>query len=783
MENNNQKIAELVAKLDRLSKRHAYFSREIDELRTEIYSLRTKKSSLEIIDEPSVPEYDSSEFVPEQPKRIPPPLPQQPENQDIPQVETRKAPRISLDLEKFIGENLISKIGIIFTIIGVAIGAKYSIENNLVSPLTRIILGYLSGIVLLGFGMKLKEKYEAYSAVLVSGAMAIMYFITFAGYSFYGLFPQLFAFGLMVIFTAFTVFAAIKYNRQVIALIGLVGAYAVPFLLSTGSGDMAALFSYMAIINVGILFIAFKKYWKPVYYAAFGLTWMIFLGWFGLEQNNGNFALAMSFATLFFGIFYLTFLGYKLVRKEELEISDVFLLLSNSFIFFGVGYFALEHHPTGQHLLGLFALGNALIHFIVSAVLYKRNLGNKNLFYLVAILVLTFITIAIPIELDGNWVTLLWMAEACLLFWLGRTKSIPAYEYVAYPLMLLAISSLYQDWEMTYTFFIFDKTAGRVLPLFNVQFLTSVLCIGGFAFINYLFFNKKYTHPFDDKWDLKKMLNYALPTTLVALVFLAFKGELTFYWDQLYEMSRFEEIVDGRTIRKSGNHDLTRFKLIWLINYSLLSLTGLSFFNLKTLKNKELGMINLILNIIGICAFLAIGLFELDGLRRSYLNQSFAEYYTPSRFSIGIRYVTYCFVGLLLWVSHRLTKQSFLNKKLTVPFDLILHFTILWVAGNELINLMKVFNSDQSYKLGLSILMGIYALVMIGLGIWKRKKHLRIAAIGLFAITLLKVITFDLAHLDTISKTIVFVSLGVLLLIISFLYNKYKNLIVDEDAS
>jgi uncharacterized membrane protein len=66
------------------------------------------------------------------------------------------------------------------------------------------------------------------------------------------------------------------------------------------------------------------------------------------------------------------------------------------------------------------------------------------------------------------------------------------------------------------------------------------------------------------------------------------------------------------------------------------------------------------------------------------------------------------------------------------------------------------------------------------IGIWKRKKHLRIAAIGLFAITLMKLFFYDLTHLDTIAKTIVFVSLGILLLIISFLYNKYRHLIYSE---
>src|SRR5690606_14413124 len=132
-----------------------------------------------------------------------------------------------------------------------------------------IILGYLMGTGLLVIGMKLKLKYEGFSAVLVSGAMAIFYFITYLGYDLYNLLPQVVTFALMLLFTVFTVFAAIRYNRQVIAHIGLVGAYAVPFLLGDGSGSVVVLFSYIAIINVGILGLALRKYWKPVYYAAF----------------------------------------------------------------------------------------------------------------------------------------------------------------------------------------------------------------------------------------------------------------------------------------------------------------------------------------------------------------------------------------------------------------------------------------------------------------------------------------------------------------------------------
>ena len=304
------------------------------------------------------------------------------------QIATKSLiPKEKSNLEKFIGENLINKIGIAILVLGVAIGAKYSIENNLISPLTRIILGYLVGLGLIGFGIKLKAKYENYSAVLVSGALAILYFITFASYSFYGLFTQLMAFGLMLIFTAFGVVAALNYNKQIIAHIGLVGAYAVPFLLSNNSGNTLFLFSYMAIVNLGILIIAFKRYWKPLYYSSFIFTWLIFTGWIAFSYNSEqHFQLALTFASVFFALFYGIFLAYKLKTKEDFKKSDVVLLLLNSFIFYGFGYGLLSPHEIGSQLLGVFTLGNAAIHFGVSAILFKKKLADKNLFYLVSIL-------------------------------------------------------------------------------------------------------------------------------------------------------------------------------------------------------------------------------------------------------------------------------------------------------------------------------------------------------------------------------------------------------------
>ena len=791
---NKELIDQLNKKLDLLLEKNQNFAKEIDQLRVEIFRLRStnpdsSEQSKTASTLPPIPK-EKEEYVELVERRINP-QDRLARNKNTRSKERKKekAERkdwfsdiFTMDLEKFIGENLISKIGILITIIGVGIGAKYSIENELIKPITRIILGYLMGIGLLGFGIKLKENYKNYSAVLVSGSIAILYFITFAGYSFYGLFPQFFAFGLMVVFTIFTVVAAIHCNKSIIAHIGLIGAYAVPFLLSSGAGNATTLFSYMAIINIGILLIAFKKYWKRLYYTASGLTWLIYAAWFFDDFRVAeNFGTAMIFATIFFTIFYAIFLVYKITQSDKIEIKDAVLILFNAFVFYGFGYFILKDHPTGQQLLGLFTLGNALIHFAVSFFIYQKKLGSKNLLYLISGLVLVFITAAIPVQLDGNWVTILWAAEAAVLFWVGRTKAIPIYEKISYPIMVLALISLLEDWNIAYPFYI-QASAELVSPLLNVHFLSSLLFIGAFGFINYINQNKNFKSPFDEDNGIIKLITNTISAICIFIIYSAFKNEISLYWNQLSALSELKLDSSTDNYRETvRNNNLQLFKNIWVINYSIFFAIILSFFNLLKLKNKQFGYLNLTLNIIALLAFLGAGLLILSDLRENYLEQAQVEYYSISKFNLYIRYISFIFVGALLLTFYRFRQQMFFEKIFRIGFDFILFGSILWIASSELIHWMDIGSSTKSYKIELSIFWGIYSLILVVLGIWKRKKHLRIGGIVLFGLTLLKLFMYDLSHLNTISKTIVLVSLGILLLIISFLYNKYTLKISTED--
>lgn len=785
MVDNSEKINQLFERLEQLLKQQDLFSKEILSLRNELNELkRGGQNSAEVQTEqmnvvPSEKE-DLKTHTENKTSRLSSEPVRLIEAKNISNASNPQS-KVKSDLEKFIGENLINKIGIAITVIGVSIGAKYSIENNLISPVTRIVLGYLFGIALLGVGIKLKLKYENYSAVIVSGAMAIMYFMTYSAYGFYHLFPQTAAFILMLLFTGFTVGAALNYNKQIVALIGLMGSYAIPFLLSEGSGNAGLLFAYMVFLNLGILLVAFKKYWKLLYYVSFGLTWLIFLIWYwNAYDASEHFGLAFGFAFVFFLIFYTIFMAFKIIQKENFMMHDVMMMLLNSFVFYGVGYALFKGQDNISHLLGLFTVLNAFVHFVVCVLIYKKDLADRNVFYMLAGLVLIFITLAIPVQLDANWVTLLWVGEATLLYWIGIKKKVSFYERLSYPLMLLAFLSLLQDWSL-YNSYQPEEPSTRLKFLLNVNFLSSILFIASFSFINKLHDETRDSWLWNTRNQIYSLFKVVLPSILIFVVYFAFRLEITAYFQQLYKDSEvIVKSVNQEFDETYKNADLLMFGSIWNMIYSMIFFSVLTQVNLKRIRNKQLGMVNLTLLLLTLLIFLSQGLYDLSELRETYLDQYLVHYYKHSIFNLCLRYIAFAFVSLVLYSLFIYSKEEYVNNKFDVAFDLVLHTTILWIASSELIHWMDVLKLEHAYKLGLSILWGIYSLFLIALGIWKKNKPIRIAAIGLFAATLIKLFLYDMSYLDNISKTIVFVSLGVLLLLISFLYNKYKHLISNE---
>jgi uncharacterized membrane protein len=198
MTEEQKKIQQLEDELEKLSSQLNHYRQQVNELKEKSYL------------QDSTNEKPEETYIPTEKNN----------NQEFPFHK----PESSLNLENFIGLKLLHLTGIVVLVVGISIGVKYAVDKELISPVTRIMLAYIAGIILYLLSLRLKRKFVLFSAILFSGAMASLYFTTYAAFVYYHLFSFGVAFAGMVVMTVFTVYAAIKYNKQEIAILGMIGA-------------------------------------------------------------------------------------------------------------------------------------------------------------------------------------------------------------------------------------------------------------------------------------------------------------------------------------------------------------------------------------------------------------------------------------------------------------------------------------------------------------------------------------------------------------------------------
>ena len=174
-----------------------------------------------------------------------------------PPHQIEKEPELSFferypDLEKFIGENLINKIGIAILVLAIGFFVKYAIDNNWIGPAGRVGIGILCGGILVAFAHRLRNSYKAFSSVLVGGGLAIFYFTITLAYHQFHLFGQTTSFIILIVITIFAVVLSLLYDRQELAIIALTGGFASPFIVWNGhkGGTQGAMYGCYFIFDL-----------------------------------------------------------------------------------------------------------------------------------------------------------------------------------------------------------------------------------------------------------------------------------------------------------------------------------------------------------------------------------------------------------------------------------------------------------------------------------------------------------------------------------------------------
>lgn len=665
------------------------------------------------------------------------------------------------DLEKFIGENLANKIGIGVLVLGIGFFVKYAIDREWIGEIGRVFIGILCGGILLGTAHRLRKTFTAFSSVLVGGGIAVLYLTIYIAFHDYGIFNQTAAFLLMLVITGFAVLLSLSYNRIELAILSILGGFSSPFMVSTGEGNYIVLFSYVLILDVGMLVLAYFKKWNPVNIVAYVFTLILFGGWLGakFDGNDGSMvAGAIIFATLFYIVFFAMNIINNVKERTKFKALEISMLLSNTFFYYGAGITILNG-SIGKDFQGLFTAALGVFNFIFAYMLYRNKSVDKNLVFMLIGLVLTFISLAAPVQLEGNYITLFWAAETVLLLWLSQKSGIRLMKLGSIILMGLMIISLIMDWQQIY--FNYDNALTIIL---NKGYITGLFALASIA-LTLRFLKNELTENQEHVALYRNLLTTA--------------GVVILYTSQLLELRH--------QLFESGFGYSTENIIIG--TYNMLFILCLVLAEKKLVKDETLRNVFSLFGIASLMIYTAFYHQQTINVRNEFVIDN----------GPATGFVFHYFLLIILLVITFVTLKKVqalteLNRQTGNAYSWIYVFFLVFIASAELDHLVVVASGategtldhllTQNHKIGYPILWGLTSFLLIFLGLKLKKKHLRIISLTLFLITLLKLFILDIRGISEGGKIAAFISLGILLLVVSFMYQRLKKLLlVDESSS
>ncbi|RKS21496.1 putative membrane protein [Pseudomonas sp. WPR_5_2] len=338
------------------------------------------------------------------------------------------------------GGNTVLRVGVVLLFLGLAFLLRYATEGMVVPIELRYAGVAAAALGLLGLGWWLRARNNNYALILQGAGVAVLYLTVFAAMRLHPLLDPSAAFGILVAITVFSAILAVTQDAIGLAAAAALGGFAAPILASTGSGSHVALFSYFALLNAGILAIAWFKAWRLLNVIGFVGTFGIGFAW-GLRSYAPELLWSTEPFLILFFLMYLA-IGLLFSRRKLLETSnapegdsreallrwsarqgdyvDGTLLFGPPLAGFGL-QFALVQHLEFAAAFSALALG------MIYMGLARLLMGGRAMLLGETCLALgvIFTSLAIPLGLDARWTTAAWAVEGAGIFWLGLRQQRP----------------------------------------------------------------------------------------------------------------------------------------------------------------------------------------------------------------------------------------------------------------------------------------------------------------------------------------------------------------------
>lgn len=647
--------------------------------------------------------------------------------QDIKETEPQKAWLIpAFD---FLKQNALAIMGIFTLVLGIGYFVKYAIDKNWIGETSRAGIGFIAAALIIVTGHFLRKNYTVFSSIITGGGIAVLYFTTTIAFREYQIFSQSSAFLVTCLITILSIALSYYYKSEILIIFSLFGGFLAPLIISTGQSNFLFLFTYLSVLNVGMLIVAYLKHWKSIGWISFLFT-STYLFFWTMER-------AEMAAIPFYGVTYLIFYAFALqnyFKKNILEQLDILMLVLINFSSvagFVFIFSELQLFPTSAFPV-IFALVNAVGWY---REYQKKNFGtNYSVFTSITISLITF---AFALELKTHLITSLWAIEATLLLYIWKKTNHKIFKIFFYILFPMIIFSQMITWGRY-----FDS--GSLNVIFNPVFITSLVVIGS-CFMN-LFLLKKNSEEEKHEFEFYENIFKILCISVI-------------YFSVLFEI--IYHISDqGLVFILTIGFLFTLFYLFALILFSE---------NLSIGKDFQTGIIYL---------FMLLILMHIS-------TSQIASEIISSKINSGFFFVYLLYILPLAYLIFKIfPKSGFIENRFSywlisltvaVPFSFELFRSYLLMSADHLDEIYTLQNHFSI--LYLPIIWAVLACLFIYFGLKKDLSEFNKTGFSLLGIMILKLYTYDVWQMDNVSRIIAFIILGIILLLSSFMFQRLKNII------
>ena len=403
------------------------------------------------------------------------------------------------NIEEYLGGNWLVRVGVFALILGVGFFLQHAFSNNWINQQSQIATGILISFVLIFFGDFFSKRYPIYSFALSGGGIAILYLTIFIGSTIYEIINLSWVSMLMLVLTSgISIRLAFLRNSQTLAILGLIGALLAPLLIydsevvrevSTKTfsepEDKNLLVYYLLILNLSVLVISLFKDWRFFKVLSILGSYQLLGTWNDLYKDDTSTINALIFLSINFLMQFLITIAY-FVRKNIIpNIWEYSTISLNPLIFIIISNDLLS--GDNSSLLGSIIISVGLLYFIFAYISYIRSNYEITLSSMLAGVGVICIIAAIPVQLSGTIVTILFSIQALVFIWLSiRFKSWEMQAFSSGIFLVVIFRLLFIDFEN------FDLASYQIV--FNERFLVffvAILCLSVSSYFYFLEMKKK----------------------------------------------------------------------------------------------------------------------------------------------------------------------------------------------------------------------------------------------------------------------------------------------------